>query len=108
MPDYKIENTSGISVTSGKVAHQNDAVMDPLTRQLERVCDLIGELKDEQSSRRHGKTTSLRATSSSSGCGFRSVTREVKEHMFQRLKQTFMTCIIKLMICTVARLSTRI
>ena len=75
LSDHEIDNSSNNnSVTSQEVAGQIKAVIDHLSRQLEQLCDLMPELKEEQSGRRHEETTFFRATSSSSGSGIRSDT----------------------------------
>ena len=42
---------------------------ETLMQQLAHLCDLMREFRSEQASKRHEKTNSYRATSSTSGCG---------------------------------------
>ena len=53
IPNNEIEKTSRISATTEEIARQIESLNDSLTRQLERLCHVLRELKDEQMCRRH-------------------------------------------------------
>ena len=72
MSDPEIETSSSESVTSEDVERQTRAVTDPLTQQLAHLCELMKELRDSHTHRRHEETASSRATSSSTGGTSRS------------------------------------
>ena len=67
MFDPKIETSSCEAITSEDVEHQIRAVIDPLTQQLAHLCELMKELRDAHTHRRHEETAFSRATSSSTG-----------------------------------------
>ena len=67
MSDPEIETSSSETVTSGDVERQIRAVTDPLTQQLAHLCELLKELQDEQTHKRHEETASSRAVSTSAG-----------------------------------------
>ena len=71
MSDHELQNASGKFVTSEDLVGHNKKP-NSLFWQLKRLCELMRELKGEQSGRRHEQTTSFRATSSSSGSRHRS------------------------------------
>ena len=56
MSEHEVENSSSNYVNSEEVACQIKAVTDHLSRQLERLCELLRELTEEQSGRRHKET----------------------------------------------------
>ena len=72
MSDPEIETSSSEAVTSEDVERQLRAVTDPLTQQLAHLCELMKELWDEQTHRRHEETTSSRTASTSAGSTSRS------------------------------------
>ena len=61
LSDHKIQNSPRTPITSDGVACQIKAGADSLVRQLKRLCEKIRDLEDEQSGKRHLKTTSFRA-----------------------------------------------
>ena len=61
MSDHEIKNSSSNSVTPGQVARQIKAVTNLLPRHLERLCELMRELKHEPSERRQEETTSFQS-----------------------------------------------
>ena len=61
--DHDVENSSSVSVTSDEVARQIRAVTDPFTQQLAHLCQLMHDLRNELSSRRHKKVASFRSAS---------------------------------------------
>ena len=67
MSNPEIEKSS-----SKDVERQIRAVTDPLTQQLAHLCELIKELRDAHTHRRHEETASSRTTSSSTGGTSRS------------------------------------
>ena len=67
--DHEVENSSSVSVTSEEVAWQIKAVIDPLTQHLVHLCELMRELKNEQSSRRQQEMAWSRAAYSSASSG---------------------------------------
>ena len=65
MSDHEIENSSRFSVTSEEVAQKIRPVTELLApQQLAHICELMRELKNEQTNRRYEETASFRATSS--------------------------------------------
>ena len=67
MSDPKIETSSSEAVTFEVIQRQIGAVTDLLTEQLAHLCEIIRELRDTHTHRRHEYTASSRATSSSTG-----------------------------------------
>ena len=67
MSDPKTETSSSVSVTFEEVACQIKAATDPLTQRLANLCELMQELKNEQTNRRHEETASSRTASTSAG-----------------------------------------
>ena len=67
LSDHKVETSPSVSVTSEKFVCQIKAVTDSLTQQLAHLCELIQELRNEKTHRRHEETASSRAASSSTG-----------------------------------------
>ena len=66
MSHPEIETSSSEAVMSEDVERQIRAVLDPLTQQLTHFCDeLMKELRDAHTFRRHEQTASSRATTSS-------------------------------------------
>ena len=59
MSECEVENSSSNYVNSEEVACQIKAVTDPLSLQLKRLCELLRELREEQSGRRYKETLVL-------------------------------------------------
>ena len=72
MSDPEIETSSSEAVTSEDVERQGRAVAYPLTQQLAHLCELLKELRDAQTHRRHEETASSRSASTSAGSTDRS------------------------------------
>ena len=65
MSDFKIETSPSEAVIFEDVAHQIKAVTDLLTQQLAHLCELMKQLRDGQTHRRHDETASSGAASTS-------------------------------------------
>ena len=72
LSDHVVGNSPSVSVTSVVVARKIKAVSDPLTQQFAQLGLVMRDSKNEQSSRRHDGTISLKVASSISGRGSRS------------------------------------
>ena len=72
MSDPEIETSSSEAVTFEDVERQIRAVTDPLTQQLAHLCELMKELRDVQTHRRHEETVSSRTAGTSAGSTSRS------------------------------------
>ena len=64
MTDPESETSSSGAVTSEGVESQMRAVTDPLTQQLAHLCELMKDLRDAQTLRRHEEAASSRAIGS--------------------------------------------
>ena len=58
MSDHEIETSLGVFGTSEELARKMKKVTDPLPQQLAHLCDIMGELRNEQVNRRHEETAS--------------------------------------------------
>ena len=67
MSDPKLETSPSEAVTSEDVERQIRVVTDPLIQQSAHLFELMKELRDAHTQRRHEETTFSRATSSSIG-----------------------------------------
>ena len=67
MSDDETENITANSVTYKEVSRQIKFVTNRMGRQLERICELMKELKDKQSRRSYEDTLSCIATVSFTG-----------------------------------------
>ena len=67
MSDPEIETSSGETVTSEDVERQIRAVTDAPTQQLAHLCELMKELQDAQTHRRHEETPSSKTVSTFAG-----------------------------------------
>ena len=72
MSDHEIETSLGVSGTSQELARKMKKVTDPLPQQLAHLCDIMGELRNEQVNRRHEETASSWTACSLSGSACRS------------------------------------
>ena len=84
MSGNKFEKPSSNCVTVDKVARQIEAVTGLLAQQLESICQLMQELKNEQSGRDHEETTSFRATIPLSGSGGQFVSVLILQLIFRQ------------------------
>ena len=82
--DHKMETSTSVSITSEAVDRQIRAVIDPPSQQLAHLCELMRELKNEQSNRRYKQTASSRVASSSSGSGSWSDNVFKTNHLLRR------------------------
>ena len=64
MSNHENEKPSSVSITGEEVARPIRAVTDLLKQQSAHLCELMRELKKEQTNRRHEETTCFKATSS--------------------------------------------
>ena len=65
MSDHENEKPSGVSIRPEEVAGQIRALTDLLKQQSAHLCELMRELMNEQTNRRHEETTSFKVSSSS-------------------------------------------
>ena len=89
--DPETDTSTCVSVTSGEVARQIKAVIDPLTHQLAHFCQLMQELRNELAPRRHEETTSSRAASKSTG----SAGQSGNKYFHKRSTHTFRAAWLK-------------
>ena len=70
MSEHETENSSSTSIMFEEAARRIKAVTAPLTQKMACLDELMCELIEEKSNRRHKEAASFRATSSSSGLTF--------------------------------------
>ena len=82
-----METSPSLSVTSEEVVRYIKKVIYPLIQQLDHLCELMQELRNEQAHRRYEQTASSRAASTSTGnagrCGI------PKARLFSNLHNRF-------------------
>ena len=87
MSHPEIETSSTEAVTSEDIERQIRAVTDPLTHHLAHLCELMKELRDAHTHRRHEETTSLGATSSSTSRTGRSDSRSLTVRVIHSIRK---------------------